>query len=68
MVENLDPNFINTKYECLRPTPLNPKFNQSLVELLEVIEHARELNGEERNALSYRHAIAALKVKLTIYV
>ncbi|PKY15883.1 Nucleotidyltransferase [Rhizophagus irregularis] len=58
---DLDPCFINTKYECLRPTPLKPKYNQCLVELLEVIEHARELNGEERNALSYRHAIAALK-------
>ncbi|RIA90231.1 hypothetical protein C1645_770533 [Glomus cerebriforme] len=58
---DLDPRFLNTKYECLRPTPLKPKYNQSLVELLEVIEHSRELNGEERNALSYRHAIAALK-------
>ncbi|GES77635.1 DNA-directed DNA/RNA polymerase mu [Rhizophagus clarus] len=58
---DLDPSFINTKYECLRPTTLESKYNQCLVELLEVIEHARELNGEERNALSYRHAIAALK-------
>ncbi|CAI2167894.1 11267_t:CDS:10 [Funneliformis geosporum] len=61
-VDDLNPHFLNTKYECLRPTPLMPEHNQSLVELLEVLEHSRELNGEGRNALAYRHAISALKV------
>ncbi|CAG8604835.1 4591_t:CDS:10 [Paraglomus occultum] len=58
---DLDPRFLNTSYECLRPTPLKSKFNVKLVELLEVIERARELNDQWRNALSYRRAIAVLK-------
>ncbi|CAG8460629.1 4208_t:CDS:10 [Ambispora leptoticha] len=50
---DLDPTFNNTRYECLRPTPLIPKYNQSLIELLEIIAKARDLEGEHRNALSY---------------
>ncbi|CAG8479326.1 4199_t:CDS:10 [Funneliformis mosseae] len=62
IVDDLHPRFLNTKYECFRPTPLTPVHNQSLVELLQVIEHARELDGEGKSALAYRHAISALKV------
>ncbi|KAG9287995.1 hypothetical protein G9A89_017590 [Geosiphon pyriformis] len=57
----LDPRFLNTKYECLRPTPLIPRYNQSLIELLDILARDREVNEESLNALSYRHAIAALK-------
>ncbi|CAG8529541.1 4446_t:CDS:2, partial [Ambispora gerdemannii] len=45
----------------LSSTPLIPKYNQSLIELLEIIEKARDLDGKSSNPLSYRHAIAALK-------
>ncbi|OZJ06485.1 hypothetical protein BZG36_00498 [Bifiguratus adelaidae] len=58
---DLDPRYLNSKYECLRPTPLIPPYNKKLVSLLETIERARELSLESKNALSYRHAIAAIK-------
>ncbi|KAJ3280201.1 hypothetical protein HK104_000831 [Borealophlyctis nickersoniae] len=50
----LDSRFVNS-----RPHPLNHA-NKELVDLLKLIERKRELRGEARNALSYRHAIAAL--------
>ncbi|KAG0180918.1 hypothetical protein DFQ28_003895 [Apophysomyces sp. BC1034] len=53
--------FLNTKYECLRPTPLISPYNQELIMLLQLLEKQRELNMEDKNALSYRHAIAAIK-------
>lgn len=56
----LDPSFINTTYECLRPTPLDHK-NKALVEALSQIAHHRYLTGNSRSELSYNKAIAALK-------
>ncbi|KAL1924301.1 uncharacterized protein VTP21DRAFT_7336 [Calcarisporiella thermophila] len=53
--------FLNVKYECQRPTPLIPRENHELIEQLEIIERAREVMVEEKRALSYRHAISALK-------
>ncbi|KAJ3110579.1 hypothetical protein HK098_000527, partial [Nowakowskiella sp. JEL0407] len=57
----LDPRYNNVKDECLRPHPLS-HHNHKLVHLLEIIEKHRKLQGseKEKNALSYRHAIAAL--------
>ncbi|KAI8813784.1 hypothetical protein BJ742DRAFT_787461 [Cladochytrium replicatum] len=55
----VDPRYINVKEACLRPHPLN-HHNKKLVEALCVIENERRLKSEERNALSYRIAIAAL--------
>lgn len=60
--DSLAPDYLNSKYECLRPTPLKPYHNRKLVALLRLLERQREVNMEERNALSYRHAIAAIKV------
>ncbi|KAF7728248.1 hypothetical protein EC973_006529 [Apophysomyces ossiformis] len=54
--------FINTRYECLRPTPLVSSYNQHLVSLLQLLEKQRELNLEDKSALSYSHAVAAIKV------
>jgi DNA polymerase mu len=56
----LDPSFINTTYECLRPTPLDHK-NKALVEALSQIAHHRYLTGNSRSELSYNKAVAALK-------
>ncbi|RHZ71184.1 hypothetical protein Glove_261g67 [Diversispora epigaea] len=42
-------------------TPLHPKFNNELIELLEELEKIRKLNDEQSSALAYRRAIAALK-------
>lgn len=64
MAENVDiaPGFINSKYECLRPTPYEPKFNRKLVSLLLLLERKRQIDNEPKRALSYRHAISAIKV------
>lgn len=59
---SLAPGFINTKYACFRPTPYEPQFNRKLISLLLLIEKKRELAGEDVRSLSYRQAIAALKV------
>ncbi|CAO3702876.1 unnamed protein product [Rhizopus stolonifer] len=59
--EDLAPEFMNTKYACLRPTPDQPKYNHRLISLLSLIEKKRELDGEEARATSYRHLISALK-------
>ncbi|CAO3663321.1 unnamed protein product [Umbelopsis ramanniana] len=58
---DIDPRFHNSFHECLRPTPLEPKYNKELVRLLELLEMKRHTNGESMSSLSYRHAIAALK-------
>ncbi|KAJ2959450.1 hypothetical protein NQZ79_g5097 [Umbelopsis isabellina] len=58
---DIDPNFNNSFYECLRPTPLYPKYNKELVHLLELLEAKRHTNGESMSSLSYRHAVAAIK-------
>ncbi|GAA5801239.1 hypothetical protein HPULCUR_006683 [Helicostylum pulchrum] len=58
---DIDPSFINTKYECLRPTPYAPIFNKRLVSLLLILERKRTLDNEYRRSLSYRHAISAIK-------
>ncbi|KAI7883174.1 DNA polymerase beta, N-terminal domain-like protein [Lichtheimia hyalospora FSU 10163] len=59
--DSISPDYFNSKYECLRPTPLKPYHNRKLIALLRLLERQREVNMEERNALSYRHAIAAIK-------
>jgi hypothetical protein len=59
---DIAPNFINTKFECFRPTPYEPKFNKKLVSLLLLLEQKRNLDGEDKRSLSYRHAISAIKV------
>ncbi|CAO3652141.1 unnamed protein product [Mucor fragilis] len=61
--ENVDlaPSFINTKYECLRPTPYEPKHNRMLVSLLLLLERKRLVDNELKRSLSYRHAISAIK-------
>nr|CAG8549965.1 7526_t:CDS:10 [Entrophospora candida] len=59
--EELDSRFLNTKYACLRPTPLASQYNQSIIEFLSVLERSRELDGEHASALGYHRAIAALK-------
>lgn len=58
---DIDPSFVNTKYECLRPTPYAPKYNRKLVSLLLILERKRQLDSEDKRSLSYRHAISALK-------
>ncbi|GAB5592166.1 hypothetical protein Unana1_07066 [Umbelopsis nana] len=58
---DIDPRFNNSFHECLRPTPLHPKYNKELIRLLELLEMKRHTNGENMSSLSYRHAIAALK-------
>lgn len=64
-LENVDiaPGFINTKYECLRPTPYEPKYNRKLVSLLLLLERKRHIDNELKRSLSYRHAISAIKVR-----
>ncbi|KAI8339858.1 hypothetical protein BC941DRAFT_418726 [Chlamydoabsidia padenii] len=58
---DIDPTYNNTKYECLRSTPLNPKHNNKLVAYLRLLEKSRQLDMHSINSLAYRHAIAALK-------
>ncbi|CAO3629478.1 unnamed protein product [Mucor hiemalis] len=58
---DIAPNFVNTKYECLRPTPYVPNYNKKLVSLLLILERKRQLDGEDKRSLSYRHAISAIK-------
>ncbi|RKO86201.1 DNA polymerase beta-like protein, partial [Blyttiomyces helicus] len=48
----------NVRFECCRPHPLR-HHNEELVAALKVLERQRELKGEDKNALSYRHAISA---------
>ncbi|KAL9554524.1 hypothetical protein MBANPS3_002774 [Mucor bainieri] len=60
---DLAPDFINTKYECLRPTPYEPKYNKKLVSLLILLERKRHIDNEPKRSLSYRHAISAIKVR-----
>nr|CAG8437027.1 7470_t:CDS:2 [Entrophospora candida] len=59
--ESKDPRFINSKFPCLRPTPLEPHYNKSLIEALKVLRKSRELSGNVKSESSYRDAIAALK-------
>ncbi|KAI8984212.1 DNA polymerase beta-like protein [Mycotypha africana] len=58
---SLAPGFINTKYECFRPTPYEPLHNKKLVSLLLLLERKRMLDNEDKRSLSYRHAISAIK-------
>ncbi|ORZ18862.1 hypothetical protein BCR42DRAFT_411740 [Absidia repens] len=59
--DDIDPNYNNTRYECLRPTPLRSKHNGKLVAYLRLLEKARELETNDKSALAYRHAISAIK-------
>ncbi|CAO3597935.1 unnamed protein product [Absidia cylindrospora] len=59
--DDIDPHYNNTKYECLRPTPLGSKHNGKLVAYLRLLEKARELETNDKSALAYRHAISAIK-------
>lgn len=57
----LDPGFLKTNYECLRPTPLD-HHNKGLFKVLSNIAYHRYLTGNSRSELSYNKAIAALKI------
>lgn len=46
---------------CERPTPLQSRYNQDLVDELHVIQRERELSGDDQSALSYSRAVSALK-------
>lgn len=61
---DIAPGFINTKYECMRPTLDIPKHNRKLLSLLRLLERKRQLDSEDKRSLSYRHAISAIKVRL----
>lgn len=52
--KSLDP---LAKFACERPSPLKC-VNQKLAEDLDVMRKWRELEGEERSALSYRKAVS----------
>jgi hypothetical protein len=65
---DIAPGFINTKYECLRPTPHEPKHNRKLVSLLLILERKRQLDNEDKRSLSYRHAISAIKVRIIYFI
>lgn len=56
----LPSDFINSPYECMRPTPLDHK-NKELVSGLLKIAHHRYLTGNSRSELSYNKAIAIIK-------
>lgn len=62
----LIPGYLNSKYCCLRKTPLTSKYNQELINELSVIMKARLAEDNKRSALAYQHAIAALKVRSLI--
>ncbi|SAM01458.1 hypothetical protein [Absidia glauca] len=58
---DIDPSFNNTRYECLRNTPLKPKHNGKLLAYLRLLEKSRQLDMNNMNSLAYRHAISAIK-------
>ena len=47
----------DARFACLRASPL-VCVNQGLCEQLDVMRRARELEGEDRSALSYRRAVS----------
>lgn len=59
---DVDPSYNNTRYECLRNTPLNPKHNGKLLAYLRILEKSRQVDMNNMQALAYRHAISAIKV------
>lgn len=56
----LPSDFINSPYECMRPTPLDHKNKELVAELLKIAHH-RYLTGNSRSELSYNKAIATIK-------
>lgn len=56
------PEWQNVEYACLRPSPLKSKFNQILVDELEILRLQRIQSGnQEMNATAYGRAISAVK-------
>ncbi|KAI8150057.1 hypothetical protein BJV82DRAFT_585666 [Fennellomyces sp. T-0311] len=54
--------FKNTRYTCLRETPLEPYRNKRLVSLLRLLEKQRRLiDMSQGRSLAYRRAVAAIK-------
>ncbi|CAO3608549.1 unnamed protein product [Cunninghamella blakesleeana] len=58
---DLDPSFINTRYECCRPTKLDQNYNPKVVAYLSLLRKSRELESNEKSSLAYAHAISAIK-------
>ncbi|ETW74868.1 hypothetical protein HETIRDRAFT_447115 [Heterobasidion irregulare TC 32-1] len=54
-------------FSCLRASPLVCA-NQGLCEQLDAMRRARELEGEERSALSYRRAVSVIKGTLQGFI
>jgi len=60
--EKEQPAWQNSEYACLRPTPLKSRYNQALVDELEVLRLQRIQAGkQEMNATAYGRAISAVK-------
>lgn len=56
------PSWQNVEYSCLRPSPLKSRYNQALVDELEVLRLQRILAGkQDMNATAYGRAISAVK-------
>lgn len=52
----------NVEYACLRPSPLKSRYNQALVDELEVLRLQRIQSGkQDMNATAYGRAISAVK-------
>ncbi|KAI8092911.1 uncharacterized protein BX664DRAFT_328480 [Halteromyces radiatus] len=58
---DIDPSYNNTKYACLRPTPLKALHNGKLVAYLHLLETSRELESNDKSALAYSNAVSAIK-------
>lgn len=62
LVEEEGPAWQNVEYACLRPSPLKSRYNQSLVDELEVLRLQRIQSGkQDMNATAYGRAISAVK-------
>lgn len=59
--DNMNDYQTTSTYACEYPSPLDYK-NKNITEILEFLEHSRELRGDKINSLSYRKAITAIKV------
>ncbi|CAO3629195.1 unnamed protein product [Cunninghamella echinulata] len=58
--DNMNDYQTTSTYACEYPSPLDYK-NKNIIEILEFLEHSRELRGDKINSLSYRKAITAIK-------
>ncbi|UZJ51117.1 hypothetical protein CBS101457_000437 [Exobasidium rhododendri] len=56
------PEWHNVEYACLRPSPLKTRYNEALVDELEILRLQRVQSGnQEVNATAYGRAISAVK-------